>query len=288
MAVKFFGQYLVEQRVVSAEQILQAIRLQETRNLKFGDMAQKMGFLTVRQVEAAQRALRREDLPLPDMVVKLGFINSFQCEAIIARQKAQHLYIGEALVEIRALTHEQLEHQLNEFKLDQAPYLTDDIEMPAEVPHPDFCRFCADITYKLLTRMVGLRHHPAPAQVVDALEGNDVVVSMNLMGSFNAMFVVSIARPVMAAIAKAVLEVEDVAAEPDEVLFDTVKEFANVVLGNVVAKAQVKGYKLDIAPPELLEVGDRLIAVPAGMVGVYFPVIVPDGHRCEFALFVRP
>lgn len=288
MAVKFFGQFLVEQRVVSSDQILQAIQLQEKRNLKFGDMAIQLHFVTERQMETAHKAQRREDLPLGDMLVKLGFITNFQREAVIARQKAQHLYIGEALVEIGALDHARLEHYLNEFKLDQAAYVTDDIEMPAEVPHVDFCRFCADITYKLLKRMAGVRHRPAPAQVVDALEGNDVVVSMNMLGTVNAMFIVSVSRAIMSAIAKSVLEESDVSGEPDEVLVDTVKEFANVVLGNVVAKAQIKGYKVEIVPPELLEVGDGLIAVPEGMVGVYFPVVVPDGARCEFALFVQP
>ena len=288
MAVKFFGQFLVEQRAVSADQILEAIRLQETRNLKFGDMAIQMGLLTDRQMETAHKAQRREDLPLGDMLVKLGFLNNFQREAIIAKQKSQHLYIGEALVEIGAVDHSKLEHYLNEFKLDQAAYITDDIEMPDDVPHPDFCRFCADITYKLLTRMAGVRHRPVPAQVVDALEGNDVVVSMNMLGSVNAMFIVSVSRDIMVAIAKSVLEIDDITPEPDEVLIDTVKEFANVVLGNVVAKAQIKGYKIEIVPPELLEVGDGLIAVPEEMVGVYFPVVVPDGSRCEFALFVAP
>jgi CheY-specific phosphatase CheX len=71
----------------------------------------------------------------------------------------------------------------------------------------------------------------------DALEGNDVVVSMNMLGTVNAMFIVSVSRDIMAAIAKSVLEIDDVTPEPDEVLIDTVKEFANVVLGNVVAKA---------------------------------------------------
>ncbi len=288
MAVKFFGQYLVEQRVVTSDQILAAIQLQEKRNLKFGDMAIQMAFVSDRQMETAHKAQRREDLPLGDMLVKLGFLTNFQREAVIARQKAQHLYIGEALVEIGALDHGKLDHYLNEFKLDQAAYITDDIEMPADVPHLDFCRFCADITYKLLTRMAGIRHRPAPAQLVDALEGNDVVVSMNMLGTVNAMFVVSVSRDIMVAIAKCVLEEPDVSAEPDEVLLDTVKEFANVVLGNVVAKAQIKGYKVEIVPPELLEVGDGLVAVPEGMVGVYFPVIVPDGSRCEFALFVTP
>jgi CheY-specific phosphatase CheX len=288
MAVKFFGQYLVEQRVVSADQIRRAIELQDKRNLKFGDMAVQMGFITPRQIETAHRAQRSEDLPLGDMLVKLGFLTSFQREAVIARQKSQHLYIGEALVELGAITHDKLEHHLNEFKLDQAAFVTDDIEMPAEVPHADFCRFCADIAYKLLTRMAGIRHRPLPAQVVDALEGNDVVVSMNMLGTVNAMFIVSVSRDIMLTIAKSVLEVEDATPEPEEVLVDTVKEFANVVLGNVVAKSQVKGYKIEIVPPELIEAGDGLIAVPEEMVGVYFPVVVPDGSRCEFALFVAP
>ena len=288
MAVKFFGQFLVEQRAVSAEQILEAIRLQEKRNLKFGDMAIQMGMLTERQMETAHKAQRREDLPLGDMLVKLGFLNNFQREAIIAKQKSQHLYIGEALVEIGALDHTKLEHFLNEFKLDQAAYVTDDIDMPEDVPHRDFCRFCADITYKLLTRMAGIRHRPVPAQIVDALEGNDVVVSMNMLGTVNAMFIVSVSRDIMVAIAKSVLEIDDVTPEPDEVLIDTVKEFANVVCGSIVAKAAALGKKVDIVPPDEYPVEeDRVVHIPEDMVGLYLPLVVAGDSAIDFALFMN-
>ncbi|NTW88764.1 MAG: chemotaxis protein CheX, partial [Desulfobulbaceae bacterium] len=39
MAVKFFGQFLIEQGVVTSDALLNAINLQDKNNLKLGEMA---------------------------------------------------------------------------------------------------------------------------------------------------------------------------------------------------------------------------------------------------------
>ncbi len=46
MAVKFFGQFLVEQGIVTSEALLNAINLQDKNNLKLGEMAVAMGLIT--------------------------------------------------------------------------------------------------------------------------------------------------------------------------------------------------------------------------------------------------
>ncbi|MEJ2201287.1 MAG: hypothetical protein P8X63_09800 [Desulfuromonadaceae bacterium] len=149
MAVKFFGQFLLEKGVVGQKALLQAIDLQETTNLKFGATALSMGLLTVEAFERIHDAQRVDDLKFGDMAVKLGILTEEQVKQVLTRQKNNHLYIGEALVRIGALNADELKQYLDEFKTDQAPYVVDKVVIPAGVPQANICEIIADLKNKL-------------------------------------------------------------------------------------------------------------------------------------------
>ncbi len=62
MAVKFFGQFLVEHDAVTGESLLHAIELQERTNLKLGEMAVALGLSHSRIFEAAHAAQLSKDM----------------------------------------------------------------------------------------------------------------------------------------------------------------------------------------------------------------------------------
>ena len=51
MAVKFFGQFLIQKGEISVDQLREALDLMESRNRSFCDMAVEKGLLTVEQSE---------------------------------------------------------------------------------------------------------------------------------------------------------------------------------------------------------------------------------------------
>ena len=87
MAVKFFGQFLVEKGVVTREVLLQAIELQESVNLSFGATAMAMGLLTEADIEKVHNAQRCEDLRFGDMAVKLELLTADQMQQVLTRQR---------------------------------------------------------------------------------------------------------------------------------------------------------------------------------------------------------
>ena len=64
MAVKFFGQYLVEQNIVTGDALLNAINLQDKNNLKLGEMAVAMGLITPADIQRAHNAQMSKDMKL--------------------------------------------------------------------------------------------------------------------------------------------------------------------------------------------------------------------------------
>ncbi|OHB24954.1 MAG: chemotaxis protein CheX [Desulfuromonadaceae bacterium GWC2_58_13] len=286
MAVKFFGQFLLEKGAVGNKDLLKAIELQETTNLKFGATALSMGLLTVDAFERVHDAQRLEDLKFGDMAVNLGILTEEQVKQVLTRQKNNHLYIGEALVRIGALNSEDLKKHLDDFKEDQAPYVIDRIVIPPAVPNANVWEVVADLTFKMLVRIAGLSARPGMCQITDGLDPSALVAVVPFKGSVNGRYILNVSTNIRKAMAKAILKEDDVENEPREVLDDTVMEFANIVCGNVAAKAAQLGLTFDIDPPYLINGQAGRIKVAEGEAALLFPVYVADGDTVELALFI--
>jgi len=287
MAVKFFGQFLVEKGIVSREALLKAIELQEQKNLKFGEMAVAMGYVTQEDIARAHHAQLSRDIKLGDLLVEIGILTLTQLNEVITRQKNNHLYIGEALVLVGALSNEQLQQHLNEFKADQAPYVSERIELPAGISNPETWEMAADLTYKMITRILGLPFRAGKCQTVTRVDANHVMAAMDLSGDVDARYIISVSQELQKSVAKAILRETSVDNEPPEVLEDTVMEFVNVVCGNIAAKASQTGRIVNINPPVTIRPDVTGVAVPAGHTGLCFPILAGEGETMQLVLFVK-
>ncbi|GFO70019.1 chemotaxis protein CheX [Geomonas limicola] len=284
MAVKFFGQYLVEKGVVSREAIVEAIALQDKQNLKLGEMAIAMGLVTPADIERAHQNQLSRDMKLGDLLVGTGILSEGQLAEVVARQKATHLYIGEALVQVGALDNEQLARQLEAFKIDQAPYLGESVQLPPGLANSALWEMAVDLTYKLVTRVLGLRFRPGTCQVVTQLSAAHQVAALDFAGDAKGRYLVAVSAPVQKKVAQALLHTAVVDHEPLEVLEDCLLEFINVVCGNVAAKASQQGSALSINPPVNIHPPATGLPLAAQEQGLCFPIHLEDGDLMELYL----
>lgn len=288
MAVKFFGQFLVEHDAITNESLLRAIELQEKTNLKLGEMAVAMGFITREKIEAAHTAQLSRDMKLGDLLQDMGFLSREQLEEVVARQKATHLYIGEALVKVGALTPDKLEKYLEDFKADQAPYIIQSVELPGWLnQHRQVWEMMVDLTCKMITRVLGLQFRMGRFTEECLVGANKMVAAMNIKGDLSCSYMFAVTDEVRNTIARAILREDDVAEEPVEVLDDSVMEFVNIVCGNVVAKGSQMGLELDIEPPRSYHPGDQPLPLPQGYRALQFPFYLNNNETMELALFIR-
>jgi CheY-specific phosphatase CheX/mannitol/fructose-specific phosphotransferase system IIA component len=287
MAVKFFGQFLVERGIVSREALLKAIELQEEKNLKLGEMAVAMGFVSPAEIERAHRAQFSRDIRLGDLLVEMGILTQKQLHEVMTRQKNSHLYIGEALVLVGALSNELLQQYLAEFKVDQAPYVAEQIELVAGVPHPEMWEMAADLTFKMITRMLGFPFRVGKCREVSLVEPCFSLAALDMNGDVEARYLLSVPEALQKSVARAILQTDSVDDEPEEVLEDTLMEFVNVVCGNIAAKASQRGRIVNISPPVVIRPDASGLAVPAGHRGVCFPIHVGEADTMQLILFIK-
>lgn len=285
MAVKFFGQYLVERGIVSRETLLKALELQDSVNLRFGEMALSMGLISQEDVETIHKAQWKDDLPFGEMAVKLGILTLDQKEQVLTKQRNNHLYIGEAIFKVGGLEQGEIKKYLEEFKADQAHYQTEGVVIPPEVPIPLVWQIAADLTFKMLARIASLSFHRGDCSIITTVAPNETIAAIRIKGHVQGQYIFSVGGTARKKIAQGILGQEDVDREGAEVIDDAVAEFINVVCGNIAAKAAQIGKTIEISPPVLLP-ATELTSVPAGHVGILFPIEVPTGEKVELVGFV--
>lgn len=287
MAVKFFGQFLVEQGIVTSEALLKAVNLQDKNNLKLGEMAVAMGLITPADIQRAHNAQMSKDMRLGDLLVEMGLLTLAQVSDVAARQKSTHLYIGEALVQIGALTDEGLQKHLDAFKVDQAQYVSNGIELPLTSPNSKIWEMTADLTYKMITRVLDLKFRPGKCTLSTAISPNFMLAAMDLNGDVEARYLISVSEGLQKSIARAILSEPSVDHEPAEVLEDSVMEFVNVVCGNVAAKASQMDVSITINPPVTVHPPAGGLPIPAGFKALSFPIHIEDGDTMEMILLIK-
>jgi len=278
MAIKFFGQFLLEKNIIKPEQLIEALEYQETKNLKFGEYALSKGYISEKDFELFHNEQKRFDLMMGEIAEKLNILTREQIEEILTMQSNDHIFIGEALVRQDVLSRNALEKELALFKEEQSRYATDKIITPTGIENPETVNDMVDLSQKMFKRMVNLNTKIGKGFISrDEPEKNYLLISTSIYGKFKYEYVLSSSSEIAKLIASAVIG-GDIKNNSREIISDGVKEFCNIVCGNVIAKLAQKGKSLDIKPPEEIVCSDDGYHLVNGRKAIYYPLISPEGE----------
>ena len=113
--VRRFGDFLIQQGLVTEGQVQEALALQPLTGNRVGEALLSLGYLTRGQLQRAlSQAVQKGDAvvldrpPLGEILVGLRYVEEAQVEAGLASQQKTGKRLGEVLVEQGALNHKQL------------------------------------------------------------------------------------------------------------------------------------------------------------------------------------
>ena len=308
MSVKYFGQFLFDKGVVSREDLLRAVTLQEQKNLRLGELSVTAEYIAELQCQkklklgelaTAMENLSRMDakrtrdkefpigMTLEDLLIELGLMAQNQLNQVISRNRMNHPDLGEALVLVGALGSEQLARCREEFEVDQAHYTAERIELPEGIADRSTWEMAAGLTRQMIFEVFNLPFSPGQCRTISAADTNFMMAAMDMSGDLEARYIISVSEKLQLAVAKAILEEDCVDGETKELLEDTVLEFLNVVCGNVAAKCSQLGKIVNISPPVALHAGTDGMPVPLGHIGLCFPVELRENERMELILIIK-
>jgi|GEM_PF-315302 len=308
MAVKLFGQFLMDKGLVGHEDLLRAISLQEQKSPRLGELSLAACYLdelrgrealTLRDLAMAVEHLRlaevldafdREfspDLSLGEFLADLGIVARNRLNRAITEATPRYLDLGQALVEIGALSEEELRNCREEFNRDQARYTAERVELPRGVANRQSWELAAGLTRQMIFEVFKRPSIPCTCREVSGTDAGFMMAAMDMSGDLEGRCVISVSQKLQQAVACAMLEGEPPDGASGELLEDAVKEFLNVVCGNLAAKYSQLGKAVAISPPVTLAAGKGRLSIPDGHLGLSLPVELGDNERMELILVVK-
>lgn len=124
MFTQFFGNYLLNQKLVTPEQLVIALQEKNNTRMKLGVLAINAGYMTASQVERVHELQSTMDKRIGDIAVELGYMTEDQVMELLHSQPLGYLLLGQTLVDKGFLSNTDFENAINSYK--QKYSLTDD------------------------------------------------------------------------------------------------------------------------------------------------------------------
>lgn len=273
MAVKFFGQYLLEKNIIKREELLEAVEFQKSKNMDFGECAFAKGYITDKDLANLKSAQKQVDMKFGEVAIKLNIMTPSQVEDVLTMQKNNNIFLGEALVEKGILTSDVVKREIALFKQDQSKYITGDIKTPAGIKNADAVKSMVDMTQKMYQRIARLQ-----VKIDDGFVTHEeppksfLLASISLHGSLKYEYALSLPLEISAMIASAIIG-EDIDSSATGMIKDGVKEFCNIVCGNIISKLSISGIEMDLSPPHEAVSSGNSYDFLKGRKAIYYPLV---------------
>lgn len=155
----FFGQFLLQQGLVSEADLSRCALLQGRSNLLLGEMAIQLGFLSEIQAADINQRQTLEDKRFGDIAVEQGLLHSAQVEKLLSQQKLAHQFLGEILVAEGVITEAQLLQQLQLHRQEREATLSDFHCFISEHPLESAVTAAISLVQKLFLRSLKSQCH---------------------------------------------------------------------------------------------------------------------------------
>lgn len=264
MFSQYFGNYLLNNDLITREQLKDALEFQQTVHVKFGVIAVDEGFMTPLQVEKVHEMQKQVDKRFGEIAVDLGYLTENQVETLIHAQKQNHLLLAQSLVDREYMTIEQFSNALNDYKKEYSlsddkfeAIKNDDIDALVEtlLDEKDSSKKEGYGQYlslfaKNMIRFIddGVYFEIANGNETDQCEW---LVHQEVVGEYPLFTAISANKDVFLHVASAYAEEELV--DVDELAKASVSEFLNLHNGIYLVNRSNEGIELNMKPQEVLE-----------------------------------
>ncbi len=248
MSRQFFGHFLIHRRVITVEQLRDALRLVERTSPTLGHLAVQLQMISPEQRDELEEESRVTGHTFEELLEQERLLNQAQVNELLQQTATMRLRLSEALVKLDVVTPEALERELRAFETDQAPYREAGLPLPGSLDRYRPARVVVDLFVGMLPKLTG-----AEVDVERCGEytpsSTDIVASVLMRGV--APLRVGLVADQALALAVTRSMADNPLATPDDDLQAGLAELLNVVIGNAVALLEADGLHLSILPPSL-------------------------------------
>lgn len=259
MFSQFFGNYLLENQKITAEQFDSCMNYIKANRVKLGLIAESEGLLTRTQANELNYLQMQTDKRFGDLAVEKGYLTETDVNYLLGRQGNPYLIFIQALEEGNIFPREEIQQHLADFQ--QTNNFSDDVMeaikngdieglLPAFV-NAENSRYLdlIALTLRSLVRFVSSYIRIGKGEFVNSVSAK-AIACQHTIGDFNGFLGFCCDD-------KGILKIADGYAKEefpdvDEDALDSVGEFTNCVNGLYSAELSFQDIIIDMRPPEYL------------------------------------
>lgn len=274
MFSQIFGKFLVEQRLISSQQLQQVLEQQKKVRVKLGLIAVSEKLLTQEQADKINRKQALEDKRFGDIAIDMGFLTESQLGRLLKLQGNPYLAFVQAVTETNVMTMEEVESAMDMYQRENG-FTTTDMEnfrsgdvdrmIPLYIRSSnEMAAGLVGVAIRTIIRLIDSEIAIEPSYEADsyefenfAMQGveGDHELMLGLAGEGNNLL--TIAEP----FAKEEFGTMDLFA------FDSLCEFINCINGLYASELSHNSIQVDMIPPMYYQSGhvkadDKLLIVP--------------------------
>ncbi|KNZ40715.1 hypothetical protein [Acetobacterium bakii] len=115
---QYFGNYLLEKKLIKPEELKKVLAEQKSVKVKLGVLAMDSGYMNAMQVDSIHKLQAAKDQKFGELAIAEGHLTENQLTEILNMQKKSNVLLGQALIEKGFFTLEQYEAVLSQYKED--------------------------------------------------------------------------------------------------------------------------------------------------------------------------
>jgi CheY-specific phosphatase CheX len=265
MACKFFGQFLLEQGIVSRDALLQAIDHQRAIAFPACALAISRKILTAENLATLETQGPMESTLT--RALQMGVINQTQLDEINGQTAERWMYLAEALMHKGHVGLRQFGELVDQYRREQEPLDPSIGNTLGEIPEKDLVTSFLEVTVDLFL------HYTRQIVQVDSVEkvscqpdAISYVFSQQVLGDRSFSYALALPEKLVILIASHMLQEE--VRSVDAMVMDAGAEFVNMIVGHGCIKLNMKNTRVTAAPPQAV-MGNRLMNVlPPTTLGV--------------------
>lgn len=263
MLNQYFGQYLLNKGIITAENLQEVLNVGQSIHIKIGVLAINAGYMTARQVEEVHGIQYQRDRRFGEIALEKGYLTGAQVGELLNTQKQKTLTLSQAVIDKGFLSLEQLEAALDGY-WQQAKLSGEHFPAPHDTDYGAAVRIAndfsaagdaAELLYEytsLLLRniMRFLNEVPVPGTYIpDETLKQKWIASQSLFGDVRLFTGIAMEDSVLLEMARRYSGEE--LLQVDELACDSVAEFLNVNNGIFCVNLSENGLETDMLPQQI-------------------------------------
>ena len=116
MFSQYFGQYLLNEKYLTNQQLKTAVEYQQSVRLKLGVLAVNAGYMNAEQANKVHSMQAKLDRRFGEIAVDMEYLKEEQVEELLSSQRFGHLLLAQALIDKNYMSLDKFEEAIYEYK----------------------------------------------------------------------------------------------------------------------------------------------------------------------------